>query len=233
MNGEFDQERIWSHLQSQAAQNIFRASHARHAVLVRTIRRLGAVPKAAVLNIGVGDGNFERQTLRSGWTSYSLDPDADAIARLNETGVEAKTGSIDSIPFPDGQFDFVVASEVLEHLSAQQRAAGLREIQRTLKPGGYLLGTVPYREDLDLNVAVCPKCSHVFHRWGHATAFDLPQLRSELEPVFAVQSCRRTAFVEFRGRPLVGKIKSAVRLVLAQCGAAIAAPNILFVCRKP
>ncbi len=232
MNDEPSQQRIWSHFQNQGSEAVFRASHPRHAALVRKIRRLGAASKAAVLNIGVGDGNFERQALQRGWATYALDPDTEAIARLSGAGVQAQAGFIDSIPFNDAQFDFVVASEVLEHLTSHERDAGLREIRRTLKPGGYFLGTVPYREDLDLNVVVCPKCAHVFHRWGHTTAFDLPAMRAELAALFAVQSCRRTAFVEFRGRSLGGKFKSALRLMLARCGAAIAVPNIFFVCRK-
>ena len=232
MTDEPSQQRIWSHFQSQANESIFRASHARHAALLRTIRRLGAAAQAAVLNIGVGDGNFERLVQRQGWTSYSLDPDEVALGRLSAEGIQAQVGFIDSIPFADAQFDFVVASEVLEHLTPQQRADGLREIRRTLKPGGYFLGTVPYREDLSLNMTVCPRCAHLFHRWGHTTAFDRTQIRAELAPYFAVKHCRRTAFVEFRGRSLAGKAKSALRLLMAQCGAAIAVPSILVVGRK-
>ena len=43
--------------------------------------------------------------------------------------------------------------------------------------------------------------------------------------------CRRTAFVQFAGRSLGGKIKSLVRLVLGKCGASITVPNILFTAR--
>ncbi len=232
MNDEPSQQRIWSHFQSHATESIFLASHARHVVLLRAIRRLGAVSRAAVLNIGVGDGNFERQAQRRGWISYSLDPDEVAMDRLGAEGIQAQVGFIDSIPFPDAHFDFIVASEVLEHLTPQQRAEGLREIRRALKPGGYFLATVPYREDLSLNMTVCPQCAHLFHRWGHTTAFDRRQIRAELAPYFAVKRCRRTAFVEFRGRSLAGKAKSALRLLLAQCGAAIAVPSILIVGRK-
>jgi hypothetical protein len=43
--------------------------------------------------------------------------------------------------------------------------------------------------------------------------------------------CRRTAFVQFAGRSVGGKIKSLARLVLGKCGASIAVPNILFTAR--
>ncbi|HEV3136561.1 MAG TPA: class I SAM-dependent methyltransferase, partial [Pirellulales bacterium] len=152
---------------------------------------------------------------------------------LCELGISAKTGAIEAIPFPDANFDFVVASEVLEHLTPAQRQKGLEEITRTLKPGGYFIGTVPYRELLDLNVAVCPNCQHVFHRWGHTATFDLATMREELAPHFGPVSCRTTVFVEFSKRSMAGKLKSIARLVLAKCGAAIAIPSIFFVARKP
>lgn len=226
------QQHIWSHFQNDPATHAFEASHARHAAIVRKIRRLAGSSKPAVLNIGVGDGNLEIAVQALGYASYSLDPDAEAIGRIRQRGIDARAGFIEQIPFDDSQFDFVVAAEILEHLTEPQRQAGLAEIRRTLKPGGYLIGTVPCEEDLDSNIAVCPHCRQVFHRWGHTTSFDLASLRGELAPYFGEISCRRTAFVEFRNRSLSGKLKSLARLVMAKCGAAIAMPSIFFVARK-
>ncbi len=233
MGIEPSQQHIWSHFQHEGASGVFHASHARHAAILRKIRRLVGAARPVVLNVGVGDGNFERQAQRLGWIVYALDPDPVAVGRLRGEGIEAKAGSIDAIPFADQQFDVVVASEVLEHLSDEQRRAGLREIARVVKPDGYFLGTVPYREDLEMNVAVCPQCRHVFHRWGHAATFDVANVRAELGICFGEIACRTTAFVEFAGRPLAGKLKSLVRLLLANCGAAIAVPSIFFVAGKP
>ena len=42
-------------------------------------------------------------------------------------------------------FDFVVASDVFEHV--RRDADALREVQRVLKPGGHLILTVPYDHD--------------------------------------------------------------------------------------
>jgi SAM-dependent methyltransferase len=227
------QQPIWAHFQREESAYAFEASHPRHAAILSKLRRLADSAQPRVLNIGIGDGNFERIVQALGWTICSLDPDADAVGRLRERGVQAETGFIDALPFPDEQFEFVVASEVLEHLTPEERRSGLDEIRRTLRPGGYFLGTVPYQEDLKLNIAVCPKCGHVFHRWGHTTSFDLESLRQELSPCFVDVSCHCTAFVAFRGRSATGKLKSLVRLMLARRGAAIAMPNIFFQGRKP
>jgi len=232
MTAEPSQENIWSHFQNRAPARIFQASHARHRAILRTIRRLAGKSAPKILNVGIGDGHLERTAQTFGWSTCSLDPDAETVNRLRGEGLHAETGVIEAMPFADGQFDFVVASEVFEHLSDEQWQAALGEIRRTLKPGGWLVGTVPYREDLELNVAACPNCRHVFHRWGHTTAFDLPKIQAELATRFGDVHCRVTAFVDFQERSVAGRLKGLVRLLLAKTGSAVAMPSILFTARK-
>lgn len=49
--------------------------------------------------------------------------------------------SLYALPYPDGYFDCVICSEVLEHLKNDRRA--LKELKRVLRPKGLLLITVP------------------------------------------------------------------------------------------
>jgi glycosyltransferase involved in cell wall biosynthesis/ubiquinone/menaquinone biosynthesis C-methylase UbiE len=51
------------------------------------------------------------------------------------------SGDILQLPFPDGAFDKVLMTEVLEHLTDDRK--GLQEIFRLLKPGGVLALSVP------------------------------------------------------------------------------------------
>ncbi|MFX0195933.1 MAG: class I SAM-dependent methyltransferase [Candidatus Hodarchaeota archaeon] len=48
--------------------------------------------------------------------------------------------------FPSNHFDFILSSDVLEHVPEPQRA--LSEIQRVLKPGGKFIFTVPFVEGM-------------------------------------------------------------------------------------
>ncbi len=184
------------------------------------------------MNIGSGDGYFEVIVLEKGWKSYSLDPDEQTVQRLKNQGIEARQGFLERMPFQDEMFDVVVASEVLEHLSANSREKGLLKISRVLKKGAWLLGTTPYKEDLQANEILCPHCNTLFHRWGHRASFDLVDIRMELEAVFPRVSVRRRAFVSFLERSLWRRIQGLVRLGLAQCGAAIAIPRIYFEANK-
>jgi len=49
--------------------------------------------------------------------------------------------SLDSIPVPDRTFEFVLCTEVLEHVPDHERAVD--ELARVTSPGGWLLITVP------------------------------------------------------------------------------------------
>jgi SAM-dependent methyltransferase len=226
-----NQELIWKHFQNRATDS-FEGAAPRLNYLIKRIGRLSRVERPVVLNIGVGSGYLERQLLARGWRPHALDPDGEALAKLAADGVIAHTGCIEAMPLESHTFDFVVASEVLEHLSVEQRRAGLKEIARILKPGGWFLGTVPCEEDLGANQVVCPECGVVFHRWGHQKSFTRDEVAQELSPHFTHIRARRTAFVAF-SRGLAGNTKSLIRLVLAKCGQHIAVPSILWQAQKP
>ncbi len=225
------QEKIWQYFQNHGRE-AFSAAKPRLNYLVKEIARRTATRVPRVLNIGVGDGYFETTAHQRGWEIESLDPDETAIGRLREQGIRGHVGGIERLPFGDETFDFVAASEVLEHLADEQRRRGVREVARVLRRGGWFFGTVPYRERLEDNEAVCPRCGLVFHRWGHQRSFSPDDIRAELAPVFETVVVRRTAFVAFRGRSLRGKVKSLVRLVMARCGAMVAMPTIYFAARR-
>jgi SAM-dependent methyltransferase len=53
---------------------------------------------------------------------------------------------VQSLPFPDGAFDAVKATEILEHVP--DPAAALAECRRVLRAGGHLVATTPFLERL-------------------------------------------------------------------------------------
>src|SRR5688500_15472017 len=162
-----DQQKIWQHFQNAAPES-FAAAKPRLDFLLRQVaKRVSRVDAGVnrpahgpprILNIGIGDGYFEQQAKARGWQIHSLDPAEQAVARLAAEGIAAQAGRIEQLPHADASLDFVVASEVLEHLSEEQRQAGLAEIARVLRPGGWFLGTVPHAEDLAEQSTVCPHC---------------------------------------------------------------------------
>ena len=180
-----------------------------------------------MLNIGIGDGYLEEQLLGFGCNVFALDPDAASVQRMNEKGVQVRVGFIEQMTFEPGSFDVVVTSEVLEHLSDEQRPRALAEVRRMLRQDGVYLGTVPCDEDLNSNICVCPHCGVRFHRWGHQSSFSPRSVRQQLSPWFDVRVCYATAFPGFR-RSFPGQIKAVSRVLLARCRAAIAMPTIFW-----
>ncbi len=224
-------EKIWEFYQNEG-QAAFALSTPRFERLLKDLARRAAGSRPVILNIGAGNGYLEELALQRGWKVHSLDPDARTVARLLEKRINAQQGYIEHLPYADAIFDFVVASEVLEHLTTAQRRIGLAEVARVLQPCGWFLGTVPYNEDLRGNQVLCPKCGELFHRWGHQASFTLPGMRAELAATFAKITMKRTAFISLKGRSLFGVVQGLVRMLLARCGVAISGPSIYFFARK-
>jgi 2-polyprenyl-3-methyl-5-hydroxy-6-metoxy-1,4-benzoquinol methylase len=221
---------IWKHFQNER-QDSFAGSRPRLTFLIRQIAKRSS-GRPSVLNVGIGDGYFDRQAKLAGWKIESIDPDEQTVARLRAEGITAHVGSVEKLPQASGSMDFVTVSEVLEHLTDEQSRAGLAEISRVLKPGGRVVGTVPHAEDLIAQQVICPQCGHVFHRWGHQRSLTLPQVRAMLSAQFVIESIGRTAFVDLRGRGILGFLKGTFRIGLAKLGEPIAVPTIWWVARK-
>ncbi|HEX5467725.1 MAG TPA: class I SAM-dependent methyltransferase [Gaiellaceae bacterium] len=95
-----------------------------------------------VLEVGAGTGlnlpHYERAE-----RVVAVEPDPSMARRLHKRAadaavpIEVVTGSVESLPFPDGSFETVVISFVL--CSVDDPAAGLAEVSRVLVPGGRLV----------------------------------------------------------------------------------------------
>jgi ubiquinone/menaquinone biosynthesis C-methylase UbiE len=108
-----------------------------------------------VLDMGCGAGRHAFALYRRGAHVVALDMDAAELkdvagmfAAMDTEGeapaeatASAVRGTAYALPFPDGTFDRVVCSEVLEHLPEDARA--MRELFRVLRPGGLMAVTVP------------------------------------------------------------------------------------------
>jgi SAM-dependent methyltransferase len=120
--------------------------------------RLGLQQGERLLDMGAGGGRHAFECLRRGAHVTAFDLDAaelkDAMAVMGgmmaagppeilpgtpEPG--ACNGSALDLPFADGAFDRIIASEVLEHIGDDRRA--IAELTRVLRPGGVMAGTVP------------------------------------------------------------------------------------------
>ncbi len=101
--------------------------------------------EVAVLEIGVNPGQLTALLAWRGYRVWGTDLFPEHRSELwRRLGVEVRRANLDAepLPYPDETFDWVVFSEVIEHLTASPLDA-LEEIHRVLKPGGQVLVTTP------------------------------------------------------------------------------------------
>src|SRR5262249_40574857 len=79
------------------------------------------------------------------------------------------------------RFDFVVCSEVIEHIPLPSTDEFMHSLMDRVTPGGMLLVTTPFAEDLATGDTYCPCCDHVFHRWQHQRSWQVSDLRNLME----------------------------------------------------
>lgn len=153
--------------------------------------RLAVGPGTKVIDVGAGAGRHSFEAYRRGADIIAFDQDKEeldnvatmfeAMAEAGEAPegavAEATAGDALALPYADGTFDVVIASEILEHVP--QDEAAIAELVRVLKPGGKLAVTVPRW----LPERVCWLLSDEYHanEGGHIRIYKADELRGKVE----------------------------------------------------
>ncbi|MCL4510427.1 MAG: class I SAM-dependent methyltransferase [Bacteroidetes bacterium] len=134
------------------------------------ILKLAGKPKS-VLDIGSGGG----------WTStipheqiLFVDLSLNNLAKLKSDFSAPVMADAHFLPFKNESQEFVIVSEILEHLNSPQAAA--KEILRVLKPGGKAIVSTPYKENI--RYTLCIHCNQPTPMNAHLHSFDRETLLS-------------------------------------------------------
>ncbi|MCU0274141.1 MAG: class I SAM-dependent methyltransferase [Acidimicrobiales bacterium] len=154
--------------------------------------RLGLHAGDLLLDLGCGFGRHAYEALRRGADVVACDL---GLAELKEVraitaqmrqadelprGVvaEAVNGDATRLPYADGAFDRIIASEVVEHIPDD--AAALAELTRVLRPGGTIAVTIPAW----LPERICWALSDDYHapavEGGHLRIYTENELRRKM-----------------------------------------------------
>jgi len=154
--------------------------------------RLGLQPGDRLLDLGCGFGRHAFEAARRGARVVAVDyADTELKEVRNTFGAMADAGEVDPasclgavqgdatrLPFADETFDRIIASEVLEHIPADEAAIG--ELARVLRPGGTIAVTVPAY----LPERICWSLSDEYHApfvtGGHVRIYREWALRAKL-----------------------------------------------------
>jgi len=115
------------------------------AVVAKSLRALQLKPGDRLLDFGCADGYFLSRLARAqpGIEAHGVDLVAHAAWDALPL-ISFRAGDI-PLPFPDGYFDAIFSSQVLEHLLNPVLAAA--ELSRVLKPGGRIWVATPNSYD--------------------------------------------------------------------------------------
>ncbi len=152
--------------------------------------RLRIGPGTKVIDVGCGAGRHSFEAYRRGADVIAFDQNAEELAdvdtmlqAMGQAGEAPKSakaqvvvGDALALPYPDGTFDAVIASEILEHIPDDD--AAIAELIRVLRPGGTLAVTVPRW----LPERICWLLSDEYHanEGGHIRIYRADELRSKL-----------------------------------------------------
>ncbi len=154
--------------------------------------QLGLRAGELLLDLGCGFGRHAFEAFRRGARVVACDmavPELAQVRSLFEAMALAGEASPDGmavtvngdatrLPFPDGAFDRVIASEVMEHIPDDRVA--LDELVRVLRPGGVLAITIPAW----LPEKVCWMLSDEYYApkavGGHVRIYKEGELRSKM-----------------------------------------------------
>lgn len=132
-------------------------------------------------DLGCGDGYLTYLLTQRGFRVVSIDISKSRLEklkkRLDNRLVTLLLTDLSNTSLMSNQFDYVIMSEVLEHLIQYEKA--LAEVYRIIKPGGHFILTVPYKEPI--KTVTCPHCLHSFNPDGHVNSFNRENLPSTIE----------------------------------------------------
>lgn len=112
----------------------------RHLAL-KLLAKYVPTPGATVLDVGCGTGALLGQ-LQASTCPVGLDVNASALAMTKtRAGFNLVQGSGSQLPFQNDRFDAILGLDVFEHIEDHHRA--FDEAFRVLKPGGFLILSVP------------------------------------------------------------------------------------------
>lgn len=153
----------------------------------REIAKHVTKPNSRLMDVGCGDATLLRY-LDSSIEYYGIDVNQIISMRVvtNHSVYHPLYAQVDitkdAFPFRSDYFDYVVCTEVLEHIDNHQNC--LSEIRRVLKPDGILLGTVPnclaFPRVVSFSETKSKKDAENIVGKNHVVAFGYPEIRDLL-----------------------------------------------------
>lgn len=124
-----------------------------------------------MLDLGCGAGHILLAAKRAGWEAKGVEISPKAVEHVRSQGGDVFCGRLEESAYPEGHFDVVASSEVLEHVD--DPVGFVAEVRRVLRPGGLFWATTPHGRGisakllgLNWSIVVPPDHLHLFSLKG-------------------------------------------------------------------
>jgi 2-polyprenyl-3-methyl-5-hydroxy-6-metoxy-1,4-benzoquinol methylase len=208
--------RLWAYYsQNPAYDNQYFGALCGRYVVARADKLIGLKNLRRLLDFSCGRGDVIGHCLKhmaAGSEVHGVDVSAESVEVVNrkfhgQPGFAGATVLRDyPLPFDDGSFDLVLATEVVEHVDDEVLEKMLKECRRLVSDRGFILITTPNEEDYAANEVLCPDCGCIFHRWQHLRTWNTRLLAETVERSgFRTVYCKGHAWGHFV-RELLGRL---------------------------
>ena len=140
----------------------------RYQYVASTIKKFHR-PQAKILDAACGLAHGTNILCRqTNLKTIGIDIDMRLISNLTIKFIDHKKmqfidASIESLPFTDNFFDYIVCFETIEHLKLLQAQKAIKEFGRTIKPGGYLFISSPNPFFTKIMKKIIPQYHNPYH----------------------------------------------------------------------
>jgi len=160
--------------------------------IIRARETIRFIPQSvkSIIDIGCGNGTVTDMIDKPFVVGLDF-----ARIPLSNSKCRIIQASIDSLPIKSGKFDLVILTEVLEHLSEDVFIGAIEDISR-LRPK-YILITVPFNENIEVELAKCNSCGNRFNINHHYRAF----IGNWCESLFPDYTIECISYASYRNPP--------------------------------
>ena len=153
-----------------------------------------------VLDVGCGIGRTLVFGTQMGLKMYGTDLSANAVAVARrwlesvgeaDAGERVLSGDIRSLPWADGFFDHAVSDSVLDSMPFQIAQAGMSEVARVVRQGGYFYCSLISGDESGKDPGFCGELlvTGVHEQNTIQSYFNKTKIRRLIEPLFEILSC--------------------------------------------
>ena len=246
LDGEAN-EGFWDDKWREAAEVTF-ANPPRHGATIRTTRRY-LPPGSRVLEGGCGLGDVVHALHKAGYAAEGVDFAPKVVQAINARWPHLNVieGDVRRLPRPDDYYDGYWSFGVIEHFVDGYDAIA-REMQRVLRPGGYLFLSFPAFNPFRQARAAAGKYQRApgdisdFYQYAldpagvsanfESFGFDLIEHRGVSSLLGLAEDSRTAAFVQNALDKLPSRVAVAVSMLMDQVVGQYAGHSCLLILRK-